>query len=171
MRMLPSNTVWPVCSHRHATSRTCPFNGNTGVQGRGMERGSEDTPPRSLIIFPKLRSLAESSCPIAESSCPNDRFARNKKHVNLKDASCFLHVALVYALANYRAQDLHRFCEDHSFGLRLVPVNVVPVAPDRNKAQLGFEAPPAGASDEGSVLTPEDLKRFRDSFERLYLRD
>lgn len=73
-------------------------------------------------------------------------------------------------------KDLHRFCNGHSYGLKLVPIHVVPVVPDRVKPELGFQAPldgdGASSSDAGaSILTPEDLKRLRDSFERLYLGD
>ena len=79
-------------------------------------------------------------------------------------------------------QDLQRLCRDHSFGLEVVPADVVPVAPDKNKEDLEFDpkAPHEGrrgrggnrlspaVSDEASVFTPEDVRKFRAKFERLY---
>lgn len=84
--------------------------------------------------------------------------------------------SLLHRLCDSRlvSQDLHRFCDNHSFGLKLVPIDVVPVAPDKTKSELGYRIPlqgDASSSSDGSLFTPEDVAHFRDSFERLYLRE
>eukprot|EP00904_Undaria_pinnatifida_P009708 jgi/Undpi1/5868/HiC_scaffold_2.g01142.m1 len=80
--------------------------------------------------------------------------------------------------------DLQKFCSDRSFGLEVVPANVVPVAPDKNKKDQGFDRnklhqgrggrgnmlSPA-VSEEASVFTPEDMREWRAKFERLYSQE
>ena len=100
-----------------------------------------------------------------------------------------------------RSQDLQRFCCDNGFGVWVVPADVVPEAPRKTKSVLGFDPPgAAGASsrrsvesggwrgleeivfspspssspseeEEKSVLTPEDVRKWRADFERLYAQD
>ncbi|CAM9108495.1 unnamed protein product [Laminaria digitata] len=82
--------------------------------------------------------------------------------------------------------DLQQFCRDHSFGLEVVPADMVPVAPDKNKEELEFDpkAPhperrgrggnrfsPALSEEASSVFTPEDVRKFRAKFERLYSQE
>lgn len=85
----------------------------------------------------------------------------------------------------FTVNDLQQFCRDHSFGLEVVPADVVPVAPDKNKEDLEFD-PKAlhperrgrggnrlspAVSEEASVFTPEDVRKFRAKFERLYSQE
>ena len=79
---------------------------------------------------------------------------------------------------------MQKFCSDRSFGLEVVPANVVPVAPDKNKKDQGFDRnklhqgrggrgnmlSPA-VSEEASVFTPEDMREWRAKFERLYSQE
>ncbi|CAM9314102.1 unnamed protein product [Ectocarpus sp. 6 AP-2014] len=76
--------------------------------------------------------------------------------------------------------DLQRFCLDHSFGIWMIPANVVPEAPRKTKKDLGFDplnlasSPHGGRGareEEGSVLTPDDIRKWRAKFERLYTQE
>jgi len=80
--------------------------------------------------------------------------------------------------AQPNTQDLQRFCEDHGLGIWLVPSHVVPEAPQKTKEGLGSPAPSSSAwrssspeKQERSVLTPEDVRRWRADFERLYAQE
>eukprot|EP00903_Cladosiphon_okamuranus_P007125 g6923.t1 len=92
--------------------------------------------------------------------------------------------------------DLQRFCDDKGFGVWVVPADVVPEAPQKTKNVLGFD-PMAGASsrrlvkggwgglkqenafssspsppsEEKSILTSEDVRKWRADFERLYAEE
>eukprot|EP00752_Nemacystus_decipiens_P011087 g9851.t1 len=94
--------------------------------------------------------------------------------------------------------DLQRFCCDNGFGVWVVPADVVPEAPRKTKDVLGFDPAAAAprrpvesggwrgmgenlfssssssspsSSEENSVLTPEDVRKWRADFERLYAQD
>ncbi|CAB1097127.1 unnamed protein product [Ectocarpus sp. CCAP 1310/34] len=76
--------------------------------------------------------------------------------------------------------DLQRFCLDHSFGIRMIPADVVPEAPRKTKKDLGFDplnltSSPHGrrdaGEDAGPVLTPDDIRKWRAKFERLYAQE
>ncbi|CAM9345258.1 unnamed protein product [Choristocarpus tenellus] len=74
------------------------------------------------------------------------------------------------------SKDLHSFCQKHDFGLRIVPVGGVVLAPDRSKSHLEYDPREhvQSGSDvykvqgSDSPLTSEDLNRWRDLMERLY---